>query len=127
MANVCQGSFSVGTAGTTTVNMPTSFTPIFIEFEIGPRSGVTESLVTRSSGWQDIGNNRKAAMSIFDDGTLRRTVETTANSITHYKNVSGTFTQIIAGGVSAVGLGTFDYTSTLVDVAYTIRYKAFGV
>lgn len=126
MSDICQGSFTVSTTGTTTVNMPNSFTPIFMEFELGPRTGTTETLVSRSSGWQDIANSRKAAMTIFDDGTMRRTIETTSNSLTHYKNVSGTFTQIIAAGVSAVGLGTFDYTSTLADGSYTIRYKAFS-
>jgi len=126
MSNICQGSFTSNSTSTTTVNMPSSFTPIFMEFEIGPRSGTTETLVTRSSGWQDFANARKAAMSIFDDGTMRRTVETTSSGITHYKNSSGTFTKIIDGSASNPQVGSFDYTATSFDTNYTIRYKAFS-
>lgn len=129
MSDICQGSFSVGANGTTTVNLPNAtLTPIFMELEIGPRTGTTETLITRSSGWHDFANARKAAMSIFDDGTIRRTVETTSSDITHYKNVSGTFTKIIDGSVSNPQAGKFDYTPAtgFFDSNYTIRYKAFS-
>lgn len=128
MSDICQGSFSVGANGTTTVNMPNSFTPIFMELEIGPRTTVTETLVTRSSGWHDFANARKAAMSFFDDGTMRRTVETTSSDITHYKNNAGTFTKIIDGSLSNPQVGTFDYTPAtgFFDSGYTIRYKAWS-
>lgn len=128
MADICQGSFTIGSNSTATISMPNSFVPIFMELEIGPRTSTTETLITRSNGWHDFANNRKCAMTIFDDGTMRRTVETTASDITHYKNVSGTFTKIIDGVLSNPQLGSFDYTCAtgMYDTAYTIRYKAWS-
>lgn len=128
MSDICQGSFSVGANGTTTVNMPSSFTPIFMELELGPRSSTNETIVTRSSGWHDFANARKYAVSVFDDGTLRGTRDTTASDITHFKNVSNTLTKIIDGSLSNPQLGTFDYTPAtgFFDSAYTIHYKAYS-
>lgn len=128
MSNYEVGSFSVGANGTTTVNLNSSFTPAMIEFDIGPRFNTTETLVTRSSGWHDLVNATKACITIFDDGTMRRTIESTASSITHYKNNSGTFTKIIDGTISNPQLGSFDYTPAtgFFDSNYKIRFKAFG-
>lgn len=128
MADYEQSSFSVGANGTTTVNLAGSFTPVQMIFSIGPRSSTTETLVTHSEGRHDFTNARKYALTIFDDGTMRRTIETTASDITHYKNVSGTFTKIIDGTVSNPQPGSFDYTPAtgFFDSAYTIRFIAFG-
>lgn len=128
MADYEVGSFSVGANGTTTVTLNGSFTPIGIEFEIGPRFNTTETLVTRSSGWQDFTNGTKAAITIFDDGTMRRTIETGSSGITHYKNSSGTFTKIIDGTASNPQAGSFDYTPAtgFFDSGYKIRFKAVG-
>lgn len=128
MADICQGSFSVGANGTVTVNMPNSFTPIFVELEIGPRASTNETHVIRSSGWHDFANDRKACISIFDDGTVRGTRETTSSDITHYKNVSSVLTKIIDGSLSNPDVGSFDYTPVTgyFDSAYTIRYKAWS-
>jgi hypothetical protein len=97
-----------------------------MEFEIGPRVSTVENRVMRSSGWQDFTNNRKAAMSIYDDATVRGTAETTTYSITHYNNVSGVFTEIISGYASSPVAGQFTYNPTLFNASYEIRYKAFS-
>lgn len=126
MSNFEQGSFTRASTGAATLAMSGSFTPAFFEFEIGPRSGTAETYVIRSSGWQDMNLSRTAAMSIFDDGTVRGTRETTSYAITHYKNVSGTLTKIISGSVTSVGAGTFTVNFDTVDSGYTIRFKAFA-
>jgi len=128
MSNFEVGSFSVGANGTTTLSLNGSFTPQLIEFDIGPRFNTTETLITRSSGWHDLVNGTKASISVFDDNTIRRTIETTASSITHYKNVGGTFTKIIDGTVSNPQPGSFDYTPAtgFFDPNYKIRFKVFG-
>jgi len=128
MADYEQGSFTIGSNGTFTVNLNSSFTPTLILTEIGPRTSTTETLVTHSNGRHDFTNVRKYAISTFDDGTIRRTIETTASDITHYKNNSGTFTKIIDGTISNAQLGSFDYTPAtgFFDSNYTIRFIAFG-
>lgn len=126
MSNFEQGSFSLGTVTTTTVNLNGSFTPAFIELEIGPRTGTNETLVTRSSGWHDFNLSRRACISIFDDGVVHTTRESTSSDITHYKNVSSVATKIIDGTLSNPQAGSFDYTSTAADSNYTIRFKAFA-
>lgn len=129
MADICQGSFTVGANGTTTVNLPNgTLIPIFMELSIANRTSTVETLVTNSDGWHDFANARQYCKTIFDDGTMRRTTDTTTSDIRHYKNVSGTFTKIIDGTVSNPTAGTFDYTPAtgFFDTAYTIRYKAFS-
>lgn len=125
---ICQGSFTA-TSGDNVVQMPSSFTPLFMEFEIGPQASGSETVMIRSSGWQDFTNNRLAAISTYVSGTLRGTKDTTAASITHYKDVGGVLTKIIDGSVTArTPTGYFTFTSTpgFVDANYKIRYKAFG-
>ncbi len=129
MANYEVGSFSVGTNGATTINLNSSFTPAMIILEIGPRFNTTETVLIRSTGQHDFVNGTKAATSIYYDSTIGgRTIETNASSITHYKNVSSTFTKIIDGTVSNPQLGSFDYTPAtgFFDSNYKIRFKAFG-
>lgn len=126
MANYEQNSYTISTTGSHTLNLDGSFTPAFFEFSIAPRTSTNETVVINSDGWQDITNSRKYAKSIFDDGTVRGTRETTSYAITHYKNVSGTLTKIISGLVTSVGAGTFDVNFDTVDSNYTVRVKAFG-
>lgn len=124
--NVEQGSFTKSSTGTETIVMDGSFTPSYFEFSISSRTGTNETHVINSDGWQDIGNSRKYAKSVFDDGTVRGTRETTSYAITHYKNVSGTLTKVISGYVSSVTAGEFVVNFDTVDSAYTIRFKAFA-
>lgn len=121
-----QGSFTRGSTGPATILLEGSFTPAFFEFSIAPRTSTNETHVISSDGWQDIANSRKYAKSIFTDGTVQGTRETTSYGITHYKNVSGTLTKVISGSVTAVDAGEFDVNFDTVDSAYTIRFKAFA-
>jgi hypothetical protein len=120
-----QGSFTRGSTGTAIISMEGTFTPSYFEFSIGPRTSTNETHVIYSSGSQDINLDRKQSVSIFDDGTVSGTRETTSYAITHYKNVSGTLTKIISGYVSAVDAGEFTVNFDTVDSAYTIRFRAF--
>lgn len=125
MSAPVQGSYIIPAVGTATYTIAATYTPAFIEFEVGAKGGSSENLVRRSSGWQDIANNRRAAISLYDDGTVRATKETTTASITHYDNVGGTLTQILSGYVASVGGGTITITMTIASPNYTIRYKAY--
>lgn len=129
MANYEVGSFAVGANGTTTLSLNGSFTPQLIELDIGPRFNTTETVLERSSGWHDLVNATKAVVNIYHDNTLGdRTSETTASSITHWINVSGTYTKIIDGTISNPQPGSFDYTPAtgFFNSNYKIRFKVWG-
>lgn len=124
-----QGSFTLTSTGESAlINFEDEgFEPNYFEFEIGPRTGTTETHVIRSSGWQNLDQDRKASISTFRDATLAGTKETTSYSFTHYKNVSSAFTKVISGYVSYTEPGGFKVTADTVDGDYTIRFKAFAV
>lgn len=123
--NVESGSFSEGATGNHQIVLNGSFTPLYIQFECGPRSATNETLVTRSSGWTD--GNIECAISIFDDGTLRLTRESGSYCITHYKNVSGTPTKVLSGSIVSFDAGgAFTIDMDVVDSSYPIRFTAFG-
>lgn len=126
MADFESNSYTISTTGAHNLAMDGAFVGKFFEFSIAPRTSTNETVVISSDGWQDIGNARKYSKSVFDDGTVRGTRETTSYAITHYKNVSGVLTKIISGSVTSANNGDFDVNFDTVDSGYTIRVKIFA-
>lgn len=118
------GSFTPSPAGNKTLLLSGSFTPTYVEFWVGPRSGTTETSNLHSFGTVDITNGNSVAESNFTDGTGSQTKGTSASCIFHYNRVAGAITKVIdityvsnAAGQLTVNIGT---ASTL----YTVFFKA---
>lgn len=116
------GSFSRGSTGAATILLDGVFTPQFFEFEIGPRSGTTETDIRSSTGWQDLVTARKYCKSVYSDGVNPKTRETTSYSFAHYVGN----TKVLSGYVTGSASGEFYITMDTVDSNYIIRVKAFA-
>lgn len=101
-----------------------TLTPDMFKFTISARSSTDETHVIYSNGIQDMVLDRKNAHSIYDDGTVRGTRRSTSQSITHWKNVSGTLTKLIGAYVSHVEEGGFKVTATVADDDFVIDVEA---
>lgn len=116
------GSFTAASTGNKTVLLNGAFTPVFIEFEVGPRSGTSETDIRRSTGWTD--GTRQAAIAVFE-GTNKGTREITTKCIMHYIDSAGA-TLKVQGSFVSFGSGQFVVNMDTVDSNYTIRFKAFS-
>jgi hypothetical protein len=124
MAKVEKGSFSVDTTGESDLIVleDDTLTPDFFWFSISARPGTTETHVISSDGWQDMNLDRKVSKSSYADSTVRGTKRSTTQSITHYKNVSSAFTQIIGAYISYTETGGFKYTANHADSNYVVDF-----
>lgn len=116
------GSVAFSSTGNKTISLNGSFTPVLVEFEIGPRNGTNETDIRWSRGCAD-GTNQYA-QSIFN-ATNDGTRESTSKCIMHYID-SGGATLKVQGSWVSFGLGTITINMDTVDVNYSIRFKAFG-
>lgn len=117
------GSFSASSTGNKTVLLNGAFTPIFIEFEVGPRSSTNETDVRRSTGSCD-GTNQ-FAISTFSGAVNKGTRATTSKCIMHYIDSSGA-TLKVQGSFVSFGSGQFIVNMDTVDVNHPVYFKAFG-
>lgn len=126
MVKVEKGSFSVDTTGESSLLVleDDTLTPDFFLFSISGRPSTTETHVISSDGWQDMVLDRKVCKSSYADSTIRGTKRSTTESITHYKNVSSTFTQVIGAYISYVETGGFKYTASVADSNYVVDFVA---
>ena len=115
-------SFSIGATGQSDLIVleDDTLTPDFFIFSISGRSGTTETHAISSDGWQDMVLGRKVSKSSYADGSVRGTKRSTTESITHFKNVSSSFTQVIGAYISYVETGGFKFTSSLADGDYVV-------
>lgn len=118
------GSFTPSPAGNKTLILSGAFTPTYVEFWVGPRSGTTETVNIASKGVVDITNGNSASQSNYTDATGSQTKGTSASCIFHYNRVAGAITKVIdityvsnAAGQFTVNIGT---ASTL----YTVFFRA---
>lgn len=121
-----KGSFSVDATGQSDLIVleDDTLTPDFFLFSISGRPSTTETHVISSDGWQDLNLDRKVSKSTYSDSTVRGTKRSTTESITHYKNVSSAFTQVIGAYISYVETGGFKYTASVADSNYVVDFVA---
>lgn len=124
MSNIEKGSFTPASTGDTVLALVGSFTPNFFTFWMDCRPATTETLVTRSDGVCDFTNSRHYSCSRFDDGTIRRTIDSTTEDIIHYEDHTGTFTLICAGHVTATAAGQFTFHVDTATSNYKIHFIA---
>lgn len=114
-----------GSTGNTTFNLNNSgLTPAMIEFEVGPRVSTNETDVRRSSGWTD--GARQRTISVYADGSLRATRQSSSYCIMHYVNVSGTITKKFSASIVSMAAGQFVLNFDVVDTSYQIFVKVTG-
>lgn len=118
------GSFTVNSSTMTgclddyTINIKS------IHFQISPNS---VNSAEESTGFSDSVKNR--AKSTLVSSAKKESKRTTSYAITHYKDVSGTTTRVIAGKVDVGGFATtgeFTMTFDDYDPSYTIDFIAYG-
>lgn len=121
-----KGSFSVDATGQSDLIVleDDTLTPDFFLFSISGRPSTTETHAISSDGWQDLNLDRKVSKSTYSDSTVRGTKRSTTESITHYKNVSSAFTQVIGAYISYVETGGFKYTASVADSNYVVDFVA---
>lgn len=117
------GSFSAGTTGNRTLNLNGAFTPVFVEFEVGPRASTNETDIRRSMGAAD-GTNQ-FAISTFA-GTNKGTRASNSKCIMHYIDNAGTATLKVQGSWVSFGVSAITVNMDTVDSNYTIYFKAYS-
>lgn len=100
------------------------FQPAYLRFTLCQKTGVSETFVHLSEGSTDGTNQR--CVSVFQDSTGSKSLESTALCIDHMNRVTGTITDVIkASFISFDADGfTLDYTATI--SGYHVHYEAFS-
>lgn len=117
------GSVAYGSTGNKTVSLNGTFTPVFVEFEVGPRASTNETDVRRSSGCMD-GTNQ-FAISTFA-GVNKGTRASTSKCIMHYIDNAGAATLKVQGSFVSFAAGAFTINMDTVDANFSIYFKAYS-
>ena len=121
------GSFTPNPTGNTTLTLNGSFTPTWIDFWVGPRTGTTETVNMASFGCVDITNGNATWQSNFSGSTNQTKngvgSSTGTSCLQHYNPAN---TKVIDIKFVSAASGQFVVDVVTANVNYTVYYRVEG-